>query len=427
MGATESKPYSAAASDVYAGQETFVTVSITNEASPQTLGSADITVPEALNIGYPSPRVIELRNLDLAPGATYEETIPVRAQCTSTIATWDIQVKQSNDFNGVGNDFVLQGDPATTDVMGDCSLEFTTPPADTERDQVITGDPFYYEDPGVLAEPFASLGTPLSRVTVTVLDGSGLGTVTWWVQPVTLSLGTDPSGGTATPTGTTAVAQAGGVAEFEPALDTSAAGYTLAAATSGLPTVESRPFDIVDDADFCAAGSSCTATSSRNRTTASITASEGSTDIPLTVSVDPADLFVFLDAAACQGYEGTSGTVQFLVADPARSKEVAITIESSLVDKPLKKFEVCFAAPFPFTTKDGTQALPLTDEAENGITIEGLQIYAGLLPDCELPAPGPPGTNEPPCVVSRDRDKTTKDVTLTFVAPADPNDPWGKI
>jgi hypothetical protein len=424
MGATESKPYSAAATgSVDAGFDGTVSVSITNLTDPQPIGSANITVPAELNVGGTHPSVIELRNLGILPGETRSFPISVRAQCTPATAEWTIEVKQSNDFNGTGNDFFLEGDQPTTSIDGTCSLAFTSQPASAERYQTITGAPY---DPAGPA------------VAVTVFDGGGDDPVEWWSQDITLALGLDASGGTATLGGTTTGSPVAGVATFAPTLDVSAFAYTLSVSsgdgTAVYPAVSttSTPFDIVDDADLCLPGYPCTATSSKSSTSVTISASAGTEEIPLTVSIDPADLFVLLDAGACQGYEGVSGTVQFFVEDASRSKTVSITIDADAVDRPLKKFEVCFATPVPadaepFTTKDGTPAQPLTDSVGNFVTINGFQIYSGLLPDCELPAPGPPGSNEPPCVGSRDRDKTTKDVTVTFEAPASDLDPWGKI
>jgi hypothetical protein len=423
---TDSKTFTATATDVFAGEDGFVTVTITNTTDPQTLGSANITLPAELNVGGVYPSLYELRDLNLEPGASTSIAIPVRAQCTSATATWNIQVKQSNEFNGTGNDFVQDG-ATTTDIEGNCTLEFTTQPANSERDQVITGDPYYYEDPDVLAEPYLSDETPLDPVTVTVVDGGGSAAVTWWADDISLALGFDASGGKATLGGTTTATPSNGFATFAPTLDVSAAGYVLRANTTGLAATTSAAFDIVDDADYCPPEETCTATTRRGNTSATITADEGgegidTIPIPLTVSVDPADLFVFLDATACSGYEGTSGTVQFFVDDANRKKTVSITVDGSAVDKPLKKFEVCFAAPYPFPTEDGTPSPELS-----GVFVGGEQVYAGLLPDCELPAPGPPGTNPPPCVSERTRDNKTKDVTVTFIAPASDQDPWGRI
>jgi hypothetical protein len=405
FGATDTKTVEALATpSVYAGEETTVVVTLTNTTDPQSFGSANIVVPDEFD--YDGPRIIEVRDVDVAPGDSLEVPVEVRAQCTAATATWEIQVKQSNDFNGEGNDFTLTSG-VTTDILGDCFLAFTTQPASAERYQVITGSAY---DPAS------------ESVAVAVIDGSGdlANVVTWWSDPITLALGSDPSGGTAVLSGAASTSQAGGAATFAPSLDVSAAGYRLVASTTGFST-ESTSFDIVDDADFCYAGVSCTAKSSKDGTTAEITATTTTSGVPLTVSIDPADLAVTLDASACQGYQGVSGTVQFLVAAETSAKIVSITVDGSLVDRPLKKFEVCFAAPFAFTTKDGSSA------SDTGFTFNGLTVYAGLLPDCELPPPGPPGSNPPPCVVDRTRDKHTKDVTITFEAPSLPQDPWGKI
>ena len=83
--------------------------------------------------------------------------------------------------------------------------------------------------------------TPL--VEVTVQDAFG-NTVTSATHSITLSLGTDPSGGAATLSGAGPVSAVSGVATFSVSLDVAKTGYTLAADASGLNADTSVAFDI---------------------------------------------------------------------------------------------------------------------------------------------------------------------------------------
>jgi hypothetical protein len=64
---------------------------------------------------------------------------------------------------------------------------------------------------------------------------------------VTLALGVDPSGGTATLSGTLTVTVVNGVATFgDLAIDTPGMGYTLHATIGGgVPDIDSAPFNIL--------------------------------------------------------------------------------------------------------------------------------------------------------------------------------------
>ena len=83
--------------------------------------------------------------------------------------------------------------------------------------------------------------TPL--VEVTVQDAFG-NTVTSATHSITLSLGTDPSGGAATLSGAGPVSAVSGVATFSVSLDVAETGYTVAADASGLNADTSVAFDI---------------------------------------------------------------------------------------------------------------------------------------------------------------------------------------
>ncbi|TAM66294.1 MAG: hypothetical protein EPN50_05340, partial [Chloroflexota bacterium] len=136
LAATTTKPYSATASpaSVSAGATVSGWFAITNGANPQTLGSANITLPSGLTVSGTSSdtgsvsvsgNVIQLRNLNLSPGATATVSFSLTAACGSSGGSWASVVKQSNAFNGPpGNDFSLSGTVPTTTVTGSCSLAF---------------------------------------------------------------------------------------------------------------------------------------------------------------------------------------------------------------------------------------------------------------------------------------------------------------
>lgn len=112
------KPYSVVISPgtITQGLTVNFQAKFTNLTASQTLGSADLTVPAAFSgvsasvAGQPAfvtaANVVQLRNLAIGPGASaiavVKATVP---SCASTPFTWGVMAKQSNDFNGTGNDF----------------------------------------------------------------------------------------------------------------------------------------------------------------------------------------------------------------------------------------------------------------------------------------------------------------------------------
>ena len=101
---------------------------ITNEASTQTLGSVQITalagfvITSAPGATSVTPSSVLFINLNLQPGATTSTPLTVNVTPSSSGAgtyQWGIKAKQSNDFNGSGNDFQL--DPASVGLTGSIS------------------------------------------------------------------------------------------------------------------------------------------------------------------------------------------------------------------------------------------------------------------------------------------------------------------
>jgi hypothetical protein len=89
-------------------------------------------------------------------------------------------------------------------------------------------------------------GQTISPVVVEVVDGFGNLVNSDNTDTVTLSIGTDPSGGSAILSGTLTLTFANGVATFSDlSIDTAGTGYTLHATASGLtPDIDSTPFNI---------------------------------------------------------------------------------------------------------------------------------------------------------------------------------------
>jgi hypothetical protein len=115
--ATPTKPYSAVLTAGADASGLSVTAVITNENTTQQLGSANLTPPSGYTLtgsGSVSPgtfsvvgNVVQLRNLNLAPGQSATATIGV-ASAPCSASTWDVVAKQSNDFSGLpGNNLTL--------------------------------------------------------------------------------------------------------------------------------------------------------------------------------------------------------------------------------------------------------------------------------------------------------------------------------
>jgi len=403
---TDTKPFTAtvsvspdantadASADAWAGAIPTITLSIGNDASPQTLGSANITVPAGIVPDPPLPggNVIQLRNLNLAPGATTSVSLTARIPCVPDAAgyPWMVQVKQSNDFNGTGNDFTPTTDPPRLFGAGVCSLAFTADGQPTSAQRLTN----------ITAEPYLPTGS--RPVTVRVADGSGTGTVTWWTAPVTLAIATNPGSGTLS--GTTSATPVSGVAPFlaggvGPQIDRSAGGYRLTASSAGVTGTAplSNPFDIVDSGQRCHANQPCSGTASNARFATSVTTTATLENDLLIMNLGAPDAGV----VDCANYTETTDILAFdvttLTGGPSGSaKTVTFTILNPV--KSASQYDVCFSSPAPFTAKSLTPAPVQTDGS-----------YVALLPDCRRVS------GVPPCVSDRARVNGT--VVVTFIAP----------
>jgi hypothetical protein len=153
------------------GATTDLHLLITDQSSNQSLGSANVTAASSgasqFSINSASingsaclpggcvdstqtfpTTLLKLRNLSITPGTTLDVTINVTTPCTTAAYTWGIQAKQSNDFNGTGNNFTLQaaGSNLTTTVSAGCHVAFYNQPKDTNAGAAITDN--YYSSGG---------------------------------------------------------------------------------------------------------------------------------------------------------------------------------------------------------------------------------------------------------------------------------------
>jgi len=431
--ATDTKPFTATiaatpdagqvnGADVWAGTEPTITITIQNDANPQTLGSANITIPAGItNVALAAPvdprvtlqgNVIQLRNLNLAPAASVSVGLTARIPCAPATAgyAWPIAVKQSNDFNGTGNDFTPN--PATTYPprlfgSGLCSLRFTADgqPTSAQKSSPITGEVF--------------LPTSTRPVTVRIADGSGNGTVTWWSAPVatpivlTIAPGFNPGSGTIG--GITSVTPVAGVAQFiAPTIDKSANGYKLTASATPPPSGDtitgsaplSNAFSIVDSGQRCTPGAAkCTGNTSNGKVSATVSATATNQDDLLLLSVGAADAPVY----SCAGYTASTDTLAFdfttiTGATTGSAKTVLYRILNPT--KPASKYEMCFRSPSPFKAKAGSSLVTTTAGTDG--------FHVGLLPTCRQVS------SVPPCVADSRNDSGT--VLFTVTAPA--GDPW---
>lgn len=280
------KLYTASISTVsISGSSATYALSITNHpSSTHRLGSANITVPSgysSVSLGAVTPPpgktwtatlsggVLGLRNP--GPNATHQlaagqsVSVQVTVSACQAGAVWATAAKQSNDFNGSGNNFTRVGpDPST----GACAapsphhLAFGQQPTNTTAGATI-------------APP----------VTVRVEDQAG-NLVTSSSASVTLGIGTNPAG--ATLNGTTTRSAAGGIVTFNDlSLSTGGTGYTLVASSAGLIGATSQPFNVTNVTVNCPATGCATATSN-STTTARVTVPGGGSAGDLSITLDPA-------------------------------------------------------------------------------------------------------------------------------------------
>jgi hypothetical protein len=267
--ATTTKPYAINITphSVAAGSTTTFNAAITNEASPQYPGSANITAPTGFTItgaAVVAPatgtatvvgNVVQVRNLVFLPAGANVANIAIKATapCSAPVggSHWSIIAKQDNNFSGPpGNTFTLDSKNSDLSIgvtgAGGCQLKFLTEPADAQVNKNITS---------VTGNP---AGTP---VQVEVLDASG-NLVTSSTAPITITIN---SGGASTNLVGAPITQSavGGIASFSNLVINTHGNYTLIAQSDGIsPAISNlaeadKFFTIWDDMQACTGGVSC--------------------------------------------------------------------------------------------------------------------------------------------------------------------------
>ena len=345
-GSAAVKPFRASfATTVAGGATTNVSLTIYNDSSNQSLGSANVTA--ASNSGgsftiegvtgasvdltqmYPAS-LLKLRSLNIAPLGSRTVQILVDTPCASGAYTWGITAKQSNSYNGPpGNDFTFQasGSSLTTTVSGSCKLKFVTQPANANVNTLITGTAY---KPTVTSDP----GSP-QYVAVEAVDGNGnqiasaTGTITLHV-----SAGT-PVSGAFTGTGMSASFDSSGFATFSSLKSsTLAKNVELYATASGFADSDaSGPFSIDTGGTNCEGQPTCSGTVNISGGPLTFT---GTGDFDF-IAIDDASSIDPSVTAAGGGCEHFKGTGTGFEESDTRNVDSSLDFVYNIKDSELKK------------------------------------------------------------------------------------------
>ncbi|MHB8510688.1 MAG: hypothetical protein ACYDCC_00765 [Actinomycetota bacterium] len=191
---------------------TTYTLTLTNENATSTtiqLGSANLYPPQGFTIvSVTQPavgsaaivsNVIQYRDIAIQPGQSASFTFQAEAPSSASTYTWSIQAKQSNDFNGTGNDLSLDtaNSNLTTTTSSSCCADLLISSQTHTPDPVtVSGD--------VQFSIIAGNNGPSSS-TISLSDSVNAGTIvnvrgTGWTcsntsTTATCSYGTVASGG----------------------------------------------------------------------------------------------------------------------------------------------------------------------------------------------------------------------------------------
>jgi hypothetical protein len=404
-------------SSLGAGSTSTIDFSLTNEANPQSLGSADLTAPSGFVIPpsqtAPVPSTgsasissdgtsLELRNLNLAPGATATVAFQVTAPCAVTSTAWSLLVKQANNFSGPpGNNFAI--DPSsglTTNITGSCLLFFQPNPANAVVSTNITSAGFQSSGAPVAVEASNGAGTPIPGVTVTVSllpAGSGA-TLSGTLSGTTDSNGLATFGSQAAPL---AINQTG--------------YFQLQASAAGFPSATSGGFQITTTFQPCSLGP-CTTSAPGKSDSATATAIHQSNGDFLSLGLG--GLSYSCDNRFQNMYQSVSQPIGTDVWQPGGIKidsladgQVTIEIFKATVKQSpnngASAFQICYASTSPFITRPNTSLLTTTVPGPT----ETITLSYGLLPDCGNATPEP-------CVLARHKDNAG-DLVITFDGTGD--------
>jgi hypothetical protein len=383
-----------------AGASTSFAFTITNEAATQQLGSVQISAPVGFVITSASGAASRTSssalffNLSLAPSATTTLTLTASSPCSGGAYQWGIEAKQSNNFNGSGNDF--QVDPASAGnlngtLTGSLSLAFTSEPTDTTAGAVIT----------------SQAGSQGGPVKVQVLNGCGQLATT---SSAKVTVANGPNSGPGTLSGTVTVAASGGIASFSDLTIDKPGGYTLVATSPGITSATSDGFTIFPGSVQSCTSSTCSASASSATTSGTVTTSSAASGDTIVTGMESVNSGFNFSCGTT--YTPVSDVFSFAVFNAAGVVSIPLTvtlrIDKSLVQSSshpgASSWQICYASTSPFTVRPGTTS--------GTATIGGITYETGLLPDCT-------STQGAPCVQARNKNNAG-DVIVTFPALGDP-------
>jgi hypothetical protein len=398
------------------------TVTIENKTGTQSLGSVNLTIPDAITVvgdrsvdrgvvlpAGSNPRLVELRDLNLANNEKVTVKLGLRMPCTPA-ADWRVDARQSNDFSGTPGNVLgplTAASVINTSLAATCSLRFVDADPSTGT---LSGQPAGTEiDQPVRAVAFTPSSSQL--VTVEAVDGSpAQARLTWFGQAIAVT--SDPGGYS---TSSTASA---GLATFSGLVIPASGNYTLAATTAapGVATGESDPFQVIGVVEDCAP-SACSAhlNGAKSNVTLSGSPTEGSgfALLSLNLGADP------IGASGCAGYVPPSGEYyEFQLSGVAGAKTIAVEYTKlAMKNRSLSSLEICFAVPGPdgFVAKSGSPAPGFDYDGDPATGTGGNEGFAGLLPNC-------PQTPVAPCIMSR-TGTAGGGAIITAFAPASLGDP----
>jgi len=358
---------------------TSAVLRLTNNANPQSLGSANITLPSDYvlvsgSVGTKSGNTLQVRNLNLAPGASTDITINLKTPCVGAgTETWGLIVKQANNFSGApGNDFVRASGtaaPSSTVSGSQCLLRFANQPNTTK-----TG--------GTIKDGYDSSG---SGIKVEIYDPA-TGQVVDSDANVTLTLSFHPAGGTLSGGG--AKAAVAGVATFSTLSIDTAGPYKLRASSPAASnTPDSSQFMVSDTVTECT-GTGCAFQEQTTETTFKVTPKKGTQGADFVASTNLSGIRISCDFAPFSYPDNRQpNTIWYTYDDgsAASTKTNTIVIDKAYVqitpENGSSKYRICYTSPVRF--KDRTGAMAPADPWPDGPSAYfGGTWYTGLLPDC---------------------------------------------
>jgi hypothetical protein len=359
----------------YAGitmHNSFV-MTLTNKTKTQELGSANIGLPAGFTLSefvsdHGSDPVLDgstlkLRNLAVPPlGGSVKVTMTLQAPCAPpTGSAWTVEAKQSNDFNGSGNDLQPVSGTLAMTLTGKCRLEFGVQPGDALKNRNIRAVDF---------EPSST-----SLFTVRALDGRDgdqAQLLEWFTGDIQLRR--TPSSTALDAVSSPSYAQPG-VATFATAQIGEAGIWRLLASADGFSTNAAQPaqsgqFTIVDQLDPCPK-QGCSVV--RKSSTVTVPAGQDDAAVVLSDGFDP--------VPKCDGYTPPADTAWYdFFVTASREKTITTTYTRAELKGYKAELQICFAMP-DRTLLDPPLFGKTFNYDNEGTTEEGSVV---LLPPCPL-------------------------------------------